>query len=187
MRVVGGQYRGRALAAPASETTRPTSDRVRESMFNILAHGIDNFAIEGARVLDLFAGTGALGIEALSRGASFCMFVDDDADARGTIRTNVDTFGLTGVTKIFRRDATGLGDAGKYGGFDLLFADPPYGKGLGERAFASAASGGWLSPGAIAVLEERHGISVELPVGFQILDHRSWGDTQAIFARWTAI
>lgn len=187
MRVVGGRFRGRALAPPASETTRPTSDRVREAMFNILAHGIEDFTIEGIRVLDLFAGTGALGVEALSRGAAFCMFVDDDADARGAIRTNVDNFGLTGVTKIFRRDATGLGDAGKYGGFDLLFADPPYGKGLAERALASAAAGGWLTPGAIVVVEERLGVPLDLPRGFSLIDRRGWGDTQAIFGRWTSI
>lgn len=185
MRVVGGQFRGRALASPETGVTRPTSDRVREAMFNILAHGIDGFAIAGAKVLDLYAGTGALGIEALSRGAAFCMFVEEDADARGTIRDNVDAFGLTGITKIFRRDATGLGPAGKYGGMSLVFADPPYGKGLGELALASAAAGGWLAPGAIAVIEERAGVVVELPAGYQALDRRMWGDTQAIFARWT--
>ena len=184
MRVVGGQFRGRALAAPESTATRPTSDRVREAVFNILAHGIADFSIENARVIDLFAGTGALGIEALSRGASFCMFVEEDASARGTIRENVEALGLTGVTKIFRRDATGLGEAGKYAGFSLLFADPPYDKGLASKALASAASGGWLVPGAIAVTEDRIGATLELPPAFDQLDMRTWGDTQVVFARF---
>jgi 16S rRNA (guanine966-N2)-methyltransferase len=181
---VGGQFRGRAIVAPQSEATRPTSDRVREAVFNILAHGVAGFEIEGARVLDLFAGTGALGVEALSRDAAFCMFVEDDAAARGVIRENVEALGLTGVTKIFRRDATGLGPAGKYGGFSLLFADPPYDKGLAAKALTSAATGGWLSPGAIAVIEERAGAKVTLPEGFTHLDTRTWGDTQVVFGRW---
>lgn len=186
MRIVGGQFRGRVLAAPKTAATRPTSDRVRESVFNILAHGIGDFSIEGAKVLDLFAGTGALGVEALSRGAAFCMFVEEDAAARGTIRENVEALGLTGVTKIFRRDATGLGDAGKYAGFTLLFADPPYDKGLASKALASAASGSWLQPGAIAVIEDRVGASIDLPSMFQQLDLRTWGDTQVMFVRLQA-
>jgi 16S rRNA (guanine966-N2)-methyltransferase len=184
MRIVGGQFRGRALVAPQTGTTRPTSDRVREAVFNILAHGIDGFALDRARVLDLFAGTGALGVEALSRGAAFCMFVEEDAAARGTIRENVEALGLTGVTKIFRRDATGLGPAGKYGGFSLLFADPPYDKGLAAKALVSAAEGGWLSPGAVVVVEERAGVAVVLPEGFARLDGRTWGDTQVVFGRF---
>ena len=184
MRIVGGQFRGRALAAPPSAATRPTSDRVREAVFNILAHGTPGFDIAGIRVLDLFAGTGALGIEALSRGAGFCMFVEEAAAARGTIRENVEALGLTGVTKIFRRDATGLGDAGKYAGFSLLFADPPYDKGLAGKALQSAAVGGWLLPGAIAVIEERDGTPIALPPSFELLDHRTWGDTQAVFAKF---
>ncbi len=184
MRIVGGQFRGRALVAPQSEGTRPTSDRVREAVFNILAHGIDGFQVDGARVLDLFAGTGALGVEALSRGAAFCMFVEEDAAARGVIRENVEALGLTGVTKIFRRDATGLGPAGKYGGFSLLFADPPYDAGLASKALVSAAAGGWLAPSAVVVVEERAGTAVALPAGFEHCDTRSWGDTQVVFARW---
>jgi len=183
MRVVGGQFRGRALAAPPSPTTRPTSDRVREAIFNILAHGVPEFSFEGAKVFDLFAGTGALGIEALSRGAAFCMFVEDDASARGTIRENIEALGLTGTTKIFRRDASDLGPAGKHTGFSILFADPPYDKGLGGKALASAAAGGWLSPGAMAVIEERAGAFVAIPPEFQAVDQRVWGDTQVVFAR----
>ncbi len=184
MRIVGGQFRGRTIAAPPTDATRPTSDRVREAVFNILAHGIEGFEFEGARVLDLFAGTGALGVEALSRGAAFCMFVEDDAAARGVIRDNVEAFGLTGITKIFRRDATGLGPAGKYGGFSLLFADPPYDQGLATKALTSAAAGNWLSPSAIAVIEQRAGAGLALPDGFAHLDTRTWGDTQVVFARY---
>ena len=142
MRIVGGQFRGRLLAAPAHEGTRPTSDRAREAMFNILAHGIPGFELAGARALDLFAGTGALGLEALSRGAAFGLFVEQAAEARALIRRNVEVLGLTGITKIFRRDATELGPAGRYSGFTLAFLDPPYGHGLAEQALASAADGG---------------------------------------------
>ena len=185
MRIVGGQFRGRLLAAPAHEGTRPTSDRAREAMFNILAHGIPGFDLAGARVLDLFAGTGALGLEALSRGAAFGLFVEQAAEARALIRRNVEVLGLTGITKIFRRDATELGPAGRYSGFTLAFLDPPYGHGLAEQALASAADGGWLAPGAIAVIEERKGTAIALPPGFGALDQRAWGDTQALFARFT--
>ncbi|MGE3066428.1 MAG: 16S rRNA (guanine(966)-N(2))-methyltransferase RsmD [Hyphomicrobiaceae bacterium] len=184
MRVVGGQLRGRALVAPPGDATRPTSDRVREAVFNILAHGIPDFTIEGARVLDLFAGTGALGLEALSRGAAFCVFVEEAAEARGAIRANIETLGLTGATRIFRRDATMLGPAANRGAAHLVFADPPYGRGLGERALAAAAAGGWLMPGAIAVLEERKGTALQIPSGFTLLDQRDWGDTDVAFLRY---
>ena len=184
MRIVAGTLRGRAIAGPNSDGIRPTSDRVRESVFNILGHGIDGFALEGVRVLDLFAGTGALGLEAISRGAAYCLFVEDDADARGLIRTNVESFGLTGITRIFRRDTTDLGPANKREqGFALAFCDPPYGKGLGQKALASALAGGWLAPGAVVVLEERAGAEVVLPAGIDELDRRAWGDTQVVFGR----
>ena len=184
MRIVGGQFRGRALAAPGDESTRPTSDRVREAVFNILAHGVTDFSLDGVRVLDLFAGTGALGVEALSRGAAYCLFVEEDAEARGTIRRNVEAFGLTGITKIFRRDAAALGSAENRGTFGLVFLDPPYGQGLAERALASAATGGWLMPGAVAVMEERKDVAIALPVDFIAIDRRTWGDTQVLFARY---
>jgi 16S rRNA (guanine966-N2)-methyltransferase len=186
MRIIGGRFRGRALAAPGDARIRPTSDRVREAVFNILAHGIPDFDPEGARVLDLFAGTGALGLEALSRGATFCLFVEEDAKARALIRRNVEALGLTGVTKIFRRDAADLGAAGRQDGFTLAFLDPPYGQGLSERALASAAEGGWLAAGAVAVIEERTGTAVSMPAGFTALDARSWGDTEVLFARFTS-
>src|ERR1700691_2122579 len=130
MRVVGGSLRGRTLAAPKSPTIRPTADRLREALFNILVHAYDN-PITGARVLDLFAGTGALGIEALSRGAAFTLFVDDGAEARALMRENVATLGLGGTSRIFRRDATKLGPVHPLEPFSLAFLDPPYGQGLG--------------------------------------------------------
>ncbi len=184
MRVVGGTLRGRPLATPDDMSIRPTSDRVREAMFNILAHGIEGFELEGARVLDLFAGTGALGIEALSRGAKYCLFVEEEAGARALIRQNVEAFGLTGVTKIFRRDATNLGPASGREQHRLVFLDPPYGKGLAEKALASAAAGGWLAAGALCVVEERRDAKIELPADFALVDSRTWGDTSVHFLRF---
>ena len=184
MRIVAGQFKGRTLAAPEGAHTRPTSDRVREALFNILEHGIADFGVAGQRVLDLFAGTGALGLEALSRGASYCLFVEEGADARGLIRRNVEALGLTGVTKIFRRDATDLGPAGKHAGFGLVFLDPPYEKGLAERALLSAARGGWLASGAVVAIEESRRAVVTLPPPLTALDQRTWGDTQVVLARF---
>ncbi len=176
MRVVAGHLRGRPLATPQHEGVRPTSDRVREALFNILTHGVPNFEIVGAKVLDLFAGTGALGIEALSRGAGFCLFVEDNADARALIRRNIEAFGLSGVTKLYRRDATDLGPAGNRDTFSLVFADPPYGRGLGEKALAAAAAGGWLAPASA---------EFSLPSGFEPIDERRWGSTQVVIARYS--
>ena len=186
MRIVAGQFRGRPLAAPEGRDTRPTSDRVREAVFNILEHGIAGFSFAGIRVLDLFAGTGALGLEALSRGAAYCLFVEEDAATRGLIRRNIETLGLTGTTKVFRRDATDLGPAGSRGGFQLMFLDPPYERGLAERALMSAAAGGWLAAGAIAVIEDARCATVALPQDFLGLEQRIWGDTQVLLARFTA-
>jgi 16S rRNA (guanine966-N2)-methyltransferase len=157
---------------------------VREAIFNILTHGIPDFSIEGTRVLDLFAGTGALGLEALSRGAAYCLFVEETAAARAVVRQNVEVLGLTGVTKIYRRDATQLGLAAGRDRFDLAFLDPPYGQGLAERALSSAAAGGWLAGDAVAAIEEHKDAVVALPVDFLVLDRRSWGDTQVTFARY---
>ena len=176
MRVVGGELRGRPLATPRDNAIRPTTDRTREAVFNMLAHRFGD-RLEGARALDLFAGTGALGIEALSRGASYCVFIEESAEGRGLIRTNVENFGLTGRTKIFRRDATGLGDAGTLGPFGLVFADPPYGQGLGEKALRSARAGGWLAPRALCVVEEVATAPFEPGPGFSIVDERSYGET----------
>ena len=182
MRIVAGRFRGAALDTPKSYDIRPTSDRVREAIFNILAHGL-GVSLEGARVLDLFAGTGAMGLEALSRGAAYVLFVEDNAEARGLIRRNVETLGATGTTRIYRRDATKPGGPGTLRPFDVLFADPPYGKGLAEKALAAAAAGGWLNPGAIAVVEERADVAFSAPGGFVLADTRTYGDTAVYFLR----
>ncbi len=187
MRVVGGKLRGRNLATPSDDAIRPTSDRVREAVFNWLLHGDPVARIEGGRVIDLFAGTGALGIEALSRGATFCLFVEEAAEARGLIRRNIEAFGLTGVTKLWRRDATDLGPAGNMMPYDVAFLDPPYGKGLGEKALAALAEGGWLVPDALCVLEERKGADLALPQAFDVLDQREWGDTQVVKLRFRGV
>src|ERR1700742_2985336 len=148
MRVVGGRLKGRNIAAPTSRDIRPTADRLRESVFNILGHAYDN-PIDGARVLDLFAGTGALGIEAVSRGAALTLFVDNGAEARALLRSNVEALALGGVTKVYRGDAAALGPAHPMQPFSLAFLDPPYGKGLAEKALASLRDGDWLGPGAL--------------------------------------
>jgi 16S rRNA (guanine966-N2)-methyltransferase len=176
MRIVGGEFRGRPLAAPRSDAIRPTSDRTREAVFNVLAHRFPD-RLDGARVLDLFAGTGALGLEAVSRGAVSCFFIEESTEGRGLIRTNVEAFGLLGRTKIFRRDATRLGEAGTIQPFGLVFADPPYGKGLAEQALQSALAGGWLLPNALCVVEEAASAAFDPGAGFTTLDQREYGET----------
>lgn len=176
MRIVGGKYRGRALATPDSAAIRPTTDRIRESLFNILEHRLAcNFA--GLRVLDLFAGTGALGLEALSRGAAAAVFVEESVAGRGLIRTNIEAFSLTGVARILRRDATQLGQIGTMAPFHLVFADPPYGCGAGEKAFMAGLAGGWFHNNAILVLEESREADVTLAQNFLLEDERHYGAT----------
>ena len=182
MRVVGGRLKGRSLASPSSRDIRPTADRLRESVFNILVHGYDN-PIDGARVLDLFAGTGALGIEALSRGAAFVLFVDNGAEARALLRNNVEALALGGITKVYRRDATDLGAAHPMEPFSLAFLDPPYGKGLGEMALASLRDGNWLVPGALVVVEEAVAAKFVTPDGFEELERRAYDDTEFVLMR----
>ena len=182
MRIVGGRLRGRTLEAPKSQAIRPTADRLRESLFNILTHAYGDPA-EGARVLDLFAGTGALGLEALSRGAVFVLFVDDGAEARALLRGNVEALGAGGTSKVYRRDATKLGPAHPMEPFALAFLDPPYGKGLAEQALASARDGGWLTPDALIVVEEAADATFAPPDGFSEIERRDYGDTQFIFLR----
>jgi 16S rRNA (guanine966-N2)-methyltransferase len=183
MRIVGGRFKGHALAAPAGSATRPTSDRVREAVFNILVHGMGEFTVAEARVLDLFAGTGALGLEAISRGARFCHFIDEAMAARGVIRRNADALGVIGQAKIWRRDAARLGPCAPLPPFDLVFADPPYGKGLGEMTLAGLVAGGWLASGAVVVLEEAAKAEVKTPEGLSLTDSREYGDTVVRFYR----
>jgi 16S rRNA (guanine966-N2)-methyltransferase len=186
MRIVGGQFRGRTLIGPKGTETRPTSDRVRESIFNILTHGSTGLELQDARVLDLFAGTGALGLEAISRGAKFCQFVDDSAEARGTIRQNADALGIIGLCKIWKRDATNLGSCAPQSPYDLVFADPPYNKGLGTKALQAVVEGGWIVPGSIIVLEESEKAVVPELFRLEMLDQRTYGDTNIMFYRATS-
>ena len=180
MRIVGGRLRGRVLARPRTQCIRPTADRLRETLFNILVHAYGD-PVSGARVLDLFAGTGALGLEAVSRGAAFALFIDDGAEARALLRQNTETLGLGGVTRIFRRDATRLGPAHPLEPFSLAFLDPPYGKGLAEKALRSARAGGWLKPHALVVVEEAADAGFAAPQGFEELERRTYDDTEFVF------
>jgi 16S rRNA (guanine966-N2)-methyltransferase len=183
MRIVAGKFRGKQLTSPSDDTIRPTADRVRESMFNILASRLGP-VFDGLRVLDLFAGTGALGLEALSRGAAHVTFVETDAEARGIIRDHIEAFGAGGITKLLRRDATALGAPGTFGQFDLVFLDPPYGQGLGEKALREIAINGWLAPGATVVLEESVEAEVTFPDGFALDDRREYGAAAVHFLRF---
>jgi 16S rRNA (guanine966-N2)-methyltransferase len=182
MRVVGGRLKGRTLASPSTQQIRPTADRLRESLFNILHHAYDDPVTE-ARVLDLFAGTGALGIEAVSRGAKFTLFVDNGAEARALLRNNVEALGLGGVTKVYRRDATDLGPAHPVEPFSLVFLDPPYRMGLADKAVASLRDGGWLTEGALLVVEEAKAAVFAAPDGFEELERRAYDDTEFVFLR----
>jgi len=178
MRIISGKRRGLHLAAVGkgdiAAHLRPTSDRVRESIFNLLMGGAYGDPITGARVLDLFAGTGALGLEAWSRGATSVHFVDDGAKALSILRQNIDLCGAQAEAHVIRRDATRLGPS-PGAPFDLVFADPPYGKGLGETALAAALGQGWLTPRSVIILEE--GRAIAPPPGFRCLDQRRYGDT----------
>ncbi|GGE49725.1 16S rRNA (guanine(966)-N(2))-methyltransferase RsmD [Actibacterium pelagium] len=184
MRIIAGKFKGMALASvgkgDAGAHLRPTTDRVRESLFNLLLNGGYGDPVDGARVLDLFAGTGALGLEALSRGAAHVTLVDDGVKARSLIRENIEKCRAQGVTRLFRRDATRLGE-NRGVGFDLIFLDPPYGKDLGAKALASAQSGGWLASDALIVWEES--TPQTAPEGFELLDSRKYGDTHITILR----
>jgi 16S rRNA (guanine966-N2)-methyltransferase len=183
LRIVSGEFRGKALVAPAGRATRPTSDRARQAIFNILEHAAWSKGVRDARVIDLFAGSGALGFEALSRGAAFCLFVETDEAARGAIRENVEAMALFGRTRVHRRDATQLGQRPGADGpaFDLAFLDPPYGKGLGDVALAKLAAGGWLAPGATAVFERGADEPAPEVAGFRPLDERRYGAARVWF------
>ena len=187
MRIVAGAFRGRPLVAPKGHSTRPTADRTRQALFNVLEHAAWAPDLPGLRVIDLFAGSGALGLEALSRGASFCLFVERDDAARGAIRTNVEALDLIGQTRVHRRDAADLGRRPPGDGppFGLAFLDPPYGKGLGEAALASLAGGGWLAPGALAVLERGADDPADETPGYELLAERTWGAAKVAFLRWS--
>ena len=187
MRIVGGAYRGRALVAPDGRATRPTSERTREALFNILAHGLadgrETPLPQGARVLDLFAGSGALGLEALSRGALRVLFIDNAADARAAIRENIERLSAAGAAKLYRRDATRLGpmESNCGGPFDLVFLDPPYHSQLIAPALQSLLDGGWLTPDAVLVIELATDETLPEHPGYAELDRRIYGDTMLVF------
>jgi 16S rRNA (guanine966-N2)-methyltransferase len=182
MRIVGGRLRGRNIASPASRDIRPTQDRLREALFNILMHAYDNPMLD-ARVLDLFAGTGALGLEAVSRGAKFTLFVDNGAEARALLRNNVEALGLGGVTKVYRRDAGNLGPAHPVEPFALAFCDPPYRMKLAEKALGSLRDGQWLTPDALVVVEEARDAGFVPPEGYVELERRAYDDTEFTFLK----
>ena len=188
MRIVAGAHRGRPIQAPKGAKTRPTTDRVREAVFNKLAHAPWARELDGARVIDLFAGSGALGLEAISRGAAFALFVETDPAARGAIRTNVEALQLYGCTKLHRRDATDLGKKPEKVGapFDLAFLDPPYEKGLGETALERLVTGGWVADHAIAVLEESVRADPKAAPGWTEIDQLEAGDTVVRFFQRSA-
>ena len=177
MRITAGLFRGRSLRAPEGNATRPTSDKARQAVFNILEHAPWSAGLHGMRIIDLFAGSGALGLEALSRGSAFCLFVETEEAARGAIRENIEALDLLGRARVHRRDATDLGvrpgSAGE--AFALAFLDPPYGAGLGERALSALAGGCWLKAGAICILERGHGEPPLVSKNFALLAQRTYG------------
>ncbi|MGX1747470.1 MULTISPECIES: 16S rRNA (guanine(966)-N(2))-methyltransferase RsmD [unclassified Brevundimonas] len=185
MRIVAGSLKGRAIVTPEGQNTRPTSDRARQAIFNVLEHAPWADGLHEARVIDLYAGSGALGFEALSRGAAFCLFVDTDDGARGAIRENMDAYGLFGRCRVHRRSATDLGPRPGSAGeaFTLAFLDPPYAKGLGEQTLARLLEGGWLAPGAIVVFERGSDEpEIDTP-GYERLDARDYGAARVLFLR----
>lgn len=183
MRIIGGNRRGLRLAEVGEGDTaahlRPTSDRVREAIFNLLINAHGN-PVTGARVLDLFAGTGALGLEALSRGAAEAVFVDDGAKAGALIRANIAKMKVEPVTRLIRQNATRL-PPNPGAPFTLIFLDPPYGKGMGEATLTVAQASGWLAPGATVVWEEN--TPPEMPLGFAQVDQRKYGETIVTLVR----
>lgn len=184
MRVIGGRLRGRNIAGPSTQAIRPTQDRLRESLFNILMHAYENPMLD-ARVLDLYAGTGALGIEAVSRGAKFTLFVDNGSEARALLRDNVESLGLGGVTKVYRRDASDPGPAHPVEPFALVFIDPPYRMKLAEKSLVALSDGGWLVPDALVVVEEAKDAEFTAPEGYEELERRAYDETEFTFLRYT--
>ena len=181
MRIIAGRHRGVALSAPKDDRIRPTSDRVREAIFNIIVHGGFAPSLEGTRVLDLFAGTGALGLEALSRGASFVTFVDDHAQSRALIRRNIEMLQAGGRTKVWQRDAKALGPLPRGEPYDIVFLDPPYGRALLEPAIRSLIEGGWIRPRAAIIAEFESTASPVAIESFELAADRVYGDTRVAF------
>ena len=185
MRIVAGSLKGRSIVTPEGQGTRPTSDRARQAVFNVLEHAAWAEPLEGMRVMDLYAGSGALGFEAISRGAAFALFVETDEEARGAIRENADAFHVMGRTRVHRRSAIDLGARPRSDGeaFDLAFLDPPYRKGLGELTLQRLLEGQWLQPGAFVVFERGSDEpEIDTP-GYERLDARNYGAARVLFLR----
>lgn len=186
MRIVAGAHRGRTLVAPKGHSTRPTADRTRQALFNVLEHAAWSPGLPGLRALDLFAGSGALGLEAISRGSAACLFVDNDAEAANAIETNGHALGVTERIRVDRRDAARLGAHDGGPAFDLAFLDPPYGRRLNEAALAKLAAGGWLTPGALVVVERGADEAALIAAAYEILDVRQWGAARVTFLSFQA-
>lgn len=188
MRIVAGIHKGKTLLAPKGHNTRPTSDRVRQAIFNILAHATwqTDSIIEQAHVLDVFAGTGALGLETLSRGAAEAIFVESADEARSACLGNIRKLDEETRATCLKADATRLPErATQVPPRTLVFLDPPYDKNLAATALARLAEKNWLDDRAICVVEMRRQSPETPPPGFDILDSRTWGDTRVDFWRWT--
>jgi 16S rRNA (guanine966-N2)-methyltransferase len=185
MRIVGGKHRGRKLAAPLGDTVRPTSERAREALFNILAHGRygERPVFEEARVLDVFAGTGAFGLEALSRGARFAAFIENDRTARDALAANIRAVGEESRTRLLTSDATR--PPRPDGPYELAFLDPPYRSDLALPALTALAAGGWLAPQALVIVELAARSRFAPPEGFTLLEERRYGAGRLVFLRWT--
>ena len=186
IRMTGGRLRSRPLFAPQDARVRPTSDKVRQAIFNLLEHHpeLGDFSLQSARVLDLFAGTGGLGLEALSRCAAYCLFVDNSAESRALIRRNIEALDLAGATKIWRRNATALGRLDTLAAFDLAFLDPPYGQSLIDPALTAMHDGGWLGRGAIVIAESDENDSIRPADAYLPIDRRAYGGTTITLLRY---
>ncbi len=186
MRIVGGRLKGRALAAPEGRDLRPTADRVRESVFNILAHGVDGFDLDGVTVIDIFAGTGALGFEALSRGAGHGVFIDNDPGALKLVRKNAGPLGLGREVTLLRLDAARLAPPPRSAKTPsaLAFLDPPYESGLIQPALLGLGDKGWLAEGAVVVCEVAAKEEFAAPKKFEVMDERTYGAARVVFLKY---
>jgi 16S rRNA (guanine966-N2)-methyltransferase len=188
MRIVTGSLRGRNIITPSGRNTRPTSDQTRESIFNILSHAEWAPELDGAIVADIFAGSGALGLEAISRGAEFCLFVETEPKARGAIRDNIDKMGLFGCTRLHRHDATKLKIApgNLRGPFTHIFMDPPYNKGLWRPVLSRLKEQGLVAENGVIILEESKDAEID-PRGFEVLADKTWGAARVLFLGATSL
>lgn len=180
MRIVGGTHKGRPLSAPSGRDTRPTSDRAREAMFNVLAHGVGGPGLSGAHVADLFAGTGALGLEALSRGAAHCTFVESQRGAARTLKANIAALGETARSDVLQIKAAAL-PSPPHGPVDYAFLDAPYDQGLSEPALAALATRGWLNDGAVVLVEVAAREPLTPPQEYEIVKEKAYGAARAVF------